>query len=86
MAEVAPSRGAPNPAMQLPVVKDDTPDFVPMDMSWIPADIWLPDDFQPRQSQKISPVADTYVLRGITQMAAPPNWADNFCQYGRGKL
>lgn len=66
----AAAAASPNPAMQLPVVKDDTPDFVPKDMSWMPADIWLPDDFQPRQSQKISPVAETYVLRGITQMAA----------------
>lgn len=56
--------------MQLPVVSDDTPDFVPKDMSWLPADIWLPADFKPRQSQKISPVTETYVLRGITQMNA----------------
>lgn len=57
-------------AMQRPVAADDTPDFLPKDMSWMPADIWLPDDFEPRQSQKLSPVADTYLLRGITQMSS----------------
>ncbi|MGB5778956.1 MAG: hypothetical protein WBH10_07755 [Allopontixanthobacter sediminis] len=64
----SPAAGAT--AMQAPLVADDSPDFLPKDMSWMPADIWLPDDFEPRQSQKISPVADTYVLRGITQMSS----------------
>lgn len=55
--------------MQLPVVSDDTPDFLSKDMSWLPKDIWLPDDFVPRQSQKLSPLAETYLLRGITQIS-----------------
>jgi len=57
------------PAMQLPVVADDAPTFLPKDMAWMPKDIWLPEDFQPRWSQKLSPVAETYVLGGITQLS-----------------
>ena len=58
------------PDMQLPVVADDAPAFLPKDMAWMPKDIWLPEDFQPRWSQKLSPVAESYVLGGITQLSA----------------
>ena len=34
------------PDMQLPVVADDAPAFLPKDMAWMPKDIWLPEDFQ----------------------------------------
>ncbi|MGB5483713.1 hypothetical protein [Parasphingorhabdus sp.] len=49
---------------------ESTPDFLPKDMEWMPEDIWLPADFEPKQSQRINPMAETYVLRGITQMTA----------------
>ena len=47
-----------------------TPDFLSKDMDWMPKDIWLPADFEPTQSQKINPMAETYILRGNTQMVA----------------
>jgi hypothetical protein len=49
---------------------DSTPAFLPKDMGWMPKDIWLPADFQPTQSQKINPMAETYILRGNTQTSA----------------
>ncbi|MEH6757318.1 MAG: hypothetical protein V7676_07390 [Parasphingorhabdus sp.] len=49
---------------------DSPPAFLSKDMDWVPKDIWLPVDFKPTQSQKISPVAETYVLRGETDMNA----------------
>jgi hypothetical protein len=49
---------------------DAPPAFLPKDMDWMPKDIWLPADFQPTQSQKINPMAETYILRGNTQTSA----------------
>ena len=49
---------------------ESTPDFLSKDMDWIPKDIWLPADFEPKQSLKINPMAETYVLRGNTQTSA----------------
>ena len=43
--------------------------FLPKDMDWLPEDIWLPSDFEPTQSQKMNPMAETYLLRGNTQMS-----------------
>ena len=36
----------------------------------MPKDIWLPEDFEPTQSLKMNPVAETYLLRGNTQTGA----------------
>lgn len=49
---------------------DSPPAFLPKDMGWMPKDIWLPADFEPTQSQKINPMAETYILRGNTQTSA----------------
>jgi hypothetical protein len=49
---------------------ESTPDFLPKDMDWMPKEIWLPSDFEPRQSLKINPMAETYVLRGNTKTSA----------------
>ncbi len=49
---------------------DSPPDFLSKDMDWMPKDIWLPTDFEPTQSQKMNPLAETYLLRGNTQMSA----------------
>tara|TARA_R110000824_G_scaffold52543_10_gene145632 strand:+ start:2057 stop:2512 length:456 start_codon:yes stop_codon:yes gene_type:complete len=49
---------------------DSTPAFLPKDMDWMPKDIWLPADFEPTQSQKMNPMAETYLLRGNTQSSA----------------
>ncbi len=49
---------------------DTPPAFLPKDISWMPEDIWLPADFEPTQSQKMNPMAETYLLRGNTQTSA----------------
>ncbi len=49
---------------------ESPPAFLPKDMSWMPEDIWLPEDFEPTQSQKMNPMAETYLLRGNTQTSA----------------
>jgi hypothetical protein len=49
---------------------DAPPAFLPKDMDWMPKDIWLPEDFEPTQSIKMNPMAETYLLRGNTQTSA----------------
>lgn len=49
---------------------DSPPAFLPKDMAWMPKDIWLPEDFEPTQSLKMNPMAETYLLRGNTQASA----------------
>ena len=55
----------------LEISKVETPPaFLPKDMNWMPADIWLPEDFEPTQSLKMNPMAETYLLRGNTRTSA----------------
>lgn len=49
---------------------DSPPAFLPKDLDWMPEDIWLPEDFEPTQTMKMNPMAETYLLRGNTQAAA----------------
>ena len=49
---------------------DAPPAFLPRDMDWMPEEIWLPEDFEPTQTMKMNPMAETYLLRGNTQAAA----------------
>lgn len=52
------------------VAADSPPAFLPKDMDWLPKDIWLPEDFEPTQSLKMNPTAETYVLRGNSLSSA----------------
>lgn len=59
-----------NGPLEISKVESPPPAFLPKDMDWMPKDIWLPADFEPTQSQKMNPMAETYLLRGNTQTSA----------------
>ncbi len=68
-----PAASSDGPVKNGPVeisAADSPPAFLPKDMDWMPKDIWLPEDFEPTQSLKMNPVAETYLLRGNTQTGA----------------